>query len=78
MNKYFRLICIFICVVISFFVFTSSTKTDEVTEINQNGYDITRVHYDMMYDMKIYRVKTPNGVYTVLWEESKGGLCVLK
>ena len=78
MNKYFRLICIFICVVISFFVFTSSTKTDEVTEINQNGYDITRVHYDMIYDMKIYRVKTPNGVYTVLWEESKGGLCVLK
>ena len=54
------------------------TLVDETKEIEASSYSIERVHYDMMYDMKIYRVKTPNGVYTVLWEESKGGLCVLK
>ena len=53
-------------------------KVDETKEIEASSYSIERVHYDMMYDMKIYRVRTPQGTYMVMLEETKGGLCVLK
>lgn len=77
MKKYFKYIIVTLLVVVSAITFSSYDKVDETKEIN-SSYNITRVHYDMMYDMKIYEVKTPRGTFFVLWEETKGGLCVLK
>ena len=36
-----------------------------------SGYSITRVHYDMVYGMNIYRVSTPKGTFEVLWEKDR-------
>lgn len=41
-------------------------------------YSITRVYWDPIRDMNIYKITTPTGTFDVLWESSKGGLCVLK
>lgn len=43
-----------------------------------SNYSITRVHWDPIWDMNIYRVTTPRGTFEVIWESSKGGLCILK
>ena len=78
MKKYLNyFIGVFITIIVSM-MFSSYDKVDETKDIEASNYNIERVHYDMMYDMKIYRVKTPYGTYMVMWEETKGGLCVLK
>ena len=78
MKKYLNyFIVVFITVIVSM-MFSSYVKVDETKEIEAYSYSIERVHYDMIYDMKIYKVRTPQGTYMVMWEETKGGLCVLK
>lgn len=78
MKKYLNyFIVVFVTVIVSM-MFSSYVKVDETKEIEASSYNIERVHYDMMYDMKIYKVRTPQGTYMVMWEETKGGLCVLK
>ena len=78
MKKYLNyFIVVFVTVIVSM-MFSSYDKVDETKEIEASNYNIKRVHYDMMYDMKIYEVRTPHGTYMVMWEETKGGLCVLK
>ena len=56
----------------------SSCVEDIQAHSSSSSYSITRVHWEPMYDMKIYEVTTPRGTSYVLWEESKGGLCTLK
>ena len=78
MKKYLNyFIVVFVTVIVSM-MFSSYVKVDETKEIEASNYSIERVQYDKMYDMKIYRVRTPQGTYMVMWEETKGGLCVLK
>lgn len=76
MKKYLNyFIVVFITVIVSM-MFSSYDKVDETKEIEASSYNIERVHYDMMFE--IFRVRTPQGTYMVMWEETKGGLCVLK
>ena len=41
-------------------------------------FTITRVHWDAMHDLKIYKVTTPTGISYVLRDADQGGLCTLK
>lgn len=76
MKKYLNyFIVVFVTVIVSM-MFSSYDKVDETKEIEASSYNIERVHYDMMFE--IFRVRTPNGTFLVMWEETKGGLCVLK
>ena len=76
MKKYLNyFIVVFVTVIVSM-MFSSYVKVDETKEIEASNYSIERVHYDMMFE--IFRVRTPNGTFLVMWEETKGGLCVLK
>ena len=60
------------------FVYMCSCVGKAEAKPQASSYSITRVHYDVVYDMNIYRVSTPKGTFEVLWEKEKGGLCVLK
>lgn len=62
-------------------VLFSSFRTAEIGEIaspQAEGYSISREYYNLTYDMRVYTVKTPYGTYHVLWESTKGGMCLLK
>jgi hypothetical protein len=78
MKKYLNyFIVVFVTVIVSM-MFSSYVKVDETKEIEASSYSIERVHFDHLFDMGIYRVRTPNGTFLVMWEETSGGLCVLK
>ena len=78
MKKYLNYFIVVLVTVIVSMMFSSYDKVDETKEIEASSYSIERVHFDYIFDMGIYRVKTPNGMYMVMWEETSGGLCVLK
>lgn len=73
--KRFKLICIAIALVI----FTAITCSSCVANPNgeYSGYEITRVYKYMGNSLAIYKVKTPNGTYTIC-RDSKGGMVILK
>lgn len=76
MNR-FKLVCIGVAVLITAMIMCSCVANVEAAP-QASGYSITRVHYDVVYGMNIYKVTTPRGTFEVLWEKDKGGLCVLK
>ena len=78
MKKYFNYFIVAVATLMVSMMFSSYDKVDEINEIEASNYKIERVHYDVSFHMKIYKVNTPNGTYLVLWEGKRGGLCVLK
>ena len=72
-----KLVCI-LGAILFLFIYMCSCVGKAEAKPQASGYSITRVHYDMVYGMNIYRVSTPKGTFEVLWEKEKGGLCVLK
>ena len=61
--------------IVAVFMFMCSFVKSEAPQAN---YSITCVHRDVMMGFNIYKVTTPRGTYEVMWEDEKGGLCVLK
>lgn len=55
----------------------SSCVEDAQAHSSSSPYSIKRVHWDPMYNMKIYKVTTPYATSYVL-QYSNGGLCTLK
>lgn len=73
--KRFKLICIAIALVI----FTAIACSSCVANSNEecSGYVITRVYKYMGNSLAIYKLKTPNGTYTIC-RDSNGGMVILK
>ena len=71
-----KLICILGAVLFVFMYMCSCVGKAEAMP-QASSYSITRVHYDPILDMRIYRVNTPFGVKYVMWEADKGGMCTL-
>lgn len=87
MKKYIKLVGIIVLTIVCTIFASSFTRVEVgpvacIPEVEsehsvQDGFSIERVHYNLMYDMNIYEVRTPKGTYYVLWEKTKGGLCTL-
>lgn len=54
-----------------------SCVEDVQAQHSSSSYSIARVHWDPMYDMKIYKITTPHGTSYVV-HHANGGLCTLK
>lgn len=71
----------FICVIVAAIIALCSTSCVENTQASpvttSSEYSITRVYWDPIAELKIYKVKTPNYTVTVLRDDDGGGLCVL-
>lgn len=71
----------FICVIVVAILALCSTSCVENAQAfpttTSSDYSITRVYWDPISELKIYKVKTPNYTVTVLRDDGKGGLCVL-
>ena len=59
-------------------LFSSFRNVEEIASPQADGYSISRQYWDPVSSMRIYTVKTPHGTYHVLWESTKGGMCLLK
>ena len=56
----------------------SSCVESAQAQSNKQSFTVTRVFWDPMYGLKIYKVTTPTGTSYVLRDDDKGGLCTLK
>ena len=56
----------------------SSCVESAQAQSSSSSYSIKRVHWDVMYGLKIYKVTTPTGTSYVLRDDDQGGLCTLK
>lgn len=56
----------------------SSCVENVQAQSSSSSYSIKRVHWDVVYGLKIYKVTTPTGTSYVLRDDDKGGLCTLK
>lgn len=71
----FKLICIAIALVI--FTAIACSGCVAIPNGECSGYEITRVYKYMGNSLAIYKVKTPNGTYTIC-RDSNGGMVILK
>lgn len=70
----------FICVIVAAIIALCSTSCVENVNANteSNNYVVTLEHWNVRYNMSIYKVTSPNGnSYTILCNGNKGGICVL-
>ena len=56
----------------------SSCVESAQAQSNKQSFTVTRVFWDAMHDLKIYKVTTPTGISYVLRDADQGGLCTLK
>ena len=57
---------------------SSCVESAQAQSSSSSYYSIKRVHWDVMYGLKIYKVTTPTGTSYVLRDDDQGGLCTLK
>jgi hypothetical protein len=74
--KKFRLFLIMIVITLGICLCIEKVNATIPNISASSKYSITRVYRDPIWD--IYKVTTPTGTFEILWESSKGGLCILK
>ena len=73
----FKFICVIVATIITLCSISCVENTQASPTASSSEYSITRVYWDPMHELKIYKVKTPNCTFTVLRDDEGGGLCVL-